>query len=53
MNDDPQGFYAVLDVSSRASLEDIKKQYRTLALKHHPDRENGDQTIFRRCHMSS
>jgi len=32
--------YALLEVSEGASEEVIKKQYRKLALKHHPDKQN-------------
>ena len=35
-------FYEILEVSETASIEDIKKSYRKLSLKYHPDRTNGD-----------
>lgn len=41
-------YYAVLGIRKNASAEDVKKAFRTLALKYHPDRNPGDVEAERR-----
>ena len=37
---DSKGYYAILEVSEHASYQDIKRAYRRLVRKYHPDRNN-------------
>lgn len=41
-------YYRVLDVEKEATIEDIKKSYRRLAMKYHPDRNRNDSECAER-----
>ena len=40
--------YEILDVKKNSTQEEIKKAYKKLALKYHPDRPNGDENTFKK-----
>lgn len=39
--------YHILEIFPEASEEEVKKAYRRLALQHHPDRQHGNEALFR------
>ncbi|MEO7649110.1 MAG: DnaJ domain-containing protein, partial [Bryobacteraceae bacterium] len=41
-------YYSILGVDRKATQEDIKKSYRRLARKHHPDLNPGDKAAEER-----
>jgi len=41
-------YYDTLNVQEDATLKDIKQSYHNLSRKYHPDKNNGDDTIFKK-----
>ena len=42
-----QDYYDILGVGKTASDDEIKKAFRKLAVKHHPDKQGGDEAKFK------
>jgi len=40
-------YYDVLKVSPSSTAPEIKKSYRKMSLKHHPDKPGGDEEVFK------
>lgn len=38
-------YYKILDVEPEATSDDIKKAFRKLSMKYHPDKNNGDDNL--------
>jgi molecular chaperone DnaJ len=42
-----QDFYQILEINKDASQEEIKKAFRSKSKIHHPDKEGGDENLFK------
>ena len=41
-------YYSILGIDKSTNADNIKKSYRKMSLKHHPDRPNGDAELFKK-----
>ena len=42
-----KNYYKILDVKDNATHDEIKKSFRKLSMKYHPDKNNGDDIKFK------
>lgn len=47
-----ENYYDILGVNKDASEDEIKRAYRKLALKTHPDKNGGDDTMFKKINLA-
>jgi len=43
-----EDYYNILNVAPNSSTDDIKKAFRKLSLKHHPDKNGGKEEVFKK-----
>ena len=41
-------YYQILELNDDCSKDEIRKNYRSLSLIYHPDKNNGDDTYFKK-----
>lgn len=46
--DSKNDYYKLFNVSHTANDSEIKKSYYKLAMKHHPDKQSGDEHMFKK-----
>ena len=49
---DNKKLYEILEVDPKASDAELRKNYKRLALKYHPDREGGDEDKFKEVNLA-
>lgn len=47
-----QTYYDILCINNNATIEEIKKSYKKLALKTHPDKNNGNDEEFKKINLA-